>query len=720
MELLGQYQTHFIADNEVYRHQVYAIITHAQIGGLNKAVLKFLLLDSIILALRLEPYLAKKFAEEVSYRNFSSLLFEENYITNMIIVCKKPNVYWKRESYGESAFFLNERLIVKIFLKNIGSIEISSIDKKGNKKFLELPYSASDWRLESYFSRETEQKLRKFIMKFESQYNEMFFSLLYLDNYRGIKNQIIDFDHKFQYEKAYKILKRREKELDQIENFYGKAVQTLSCIVGKNGMGKTSIVDFLREFFFKILRLIEDYGIICEQGYIKEIDYQEYNILDEGARFLIVFQLGKSSYFLTNIGNVTCEGVEPFDVGIYNSFNEFSKVAYFSNMLKNNQEDLFFEDSGRRNNDRLIQEKREIGKSLRGFRQVDYSETESFIRRRKAIALELGKEKVLEQKAEIEGTVNRELCYQLTFLKNMDEGKVCEYLDIDDNKIFRICSQINGWMEETFSLKDLKDSGRINRIEEKYLFLPDAQLQYFSSGQYAKFAFLAKLYWFLAGYRQEIERYRDMVGENEFRSEDALLDEETSLIFIDEGETYYHPEWQRRYVKTLLEMMNYVGKGSKIQIVITTNSPFILSDILREDVTYLAGENKKYFDRTLGQNIHRLLKENFFMDYTIGEYARELIEGIMLCLKNPKANKIDRKREEIKEIILRYYGKEKDVYLAIQLLIEQIGKPVYRYELEKLLEESVVMKEHRSMERLLEEKRKIEEEISELEKKGKV
>ncbi len=720
MELLGQYQTHFIADNEVYRHQVYAIITHAQIGGLNKAVLKFLLLDSIILALRLEPYLAQKFAEEVSYRNFSSLLFEENYITNMIIVCKKPNVYWKRESYGESAFFLNERLIVKIFLKNIGSIEISSIDKKGNKKFLELPYSASDWRLESYFSRETEQKLRKFIMKSESQYNEMFFSLLYLDNYRGIKNQIIDFDHKFQYEKAYKILKRQEKELDQIENFYGKAVQTLSCIVGKNGMGKTSIVDFLREFFFKILRLIEDYGIICEQGYIKEIDYQEYNILDEGARFLIVFQLGKSSYFLTNIGNVTCEGVEPFDVGIYNSFNEFSKVAYFSNMLKNNQEDLFFEDSGRRNNDRLIQEKREIGKSLRGFRQVDYSETESFIRRRKAIALELGKEKVLEQKAEIEGTVNRELCYQLTFLKNMDEGKICEYLDIDDNKIFRICSQINGWMEETFSLKDLKDSGRINRIEEKYLFLPDAQLQYFSSGQYAKFAFLAKLYWFLAGYRQEIERYRDMVGENEFRSEDALLDEETALIFIDEGETYYHPEWQRRYVKTLLEMMNYVGKGSKIQIVITTNSPFILSDILREDVTYLAGENKKYFDRTLGQNIHRLLKENFFMDYTIGEYARELIEGIMLCLKNPKANKIDRKREEIKEIILRYYGKEKDVYLAIQLLIEQIGEPVYRYELEKLLEESVVMKEHRSMERLLEEKRKIEEEISELEKKGKV
>ena len=54
----------------------------------------------------------------------------------------------------------------------------------------------------------------------------------------------------------------------------------------------------------------------------------------------------------------------------------------------------------------------------------------------------------------------------------------------------------------------------------------------------------------------------------------------------------------------------------------------------------------------------------------------------------------------------------------MQLLIEQIGEPVYRYELEKLLDESDVMKEHRSLESLLEEKRRIEEKIRELEEKG--
>ena len=106
------------------------------------------------------------------------------------------------------------------------------------------------------------------------------------------------------------------------------------------------------------------------------------------------------------------------------------------------------------------------------------------------------------------------------------------------------------------------------------------------------------------------------------------------------------------------------------------------------------------------------------MDYTIGEYARELIENMMLCLDHSDNEGAEKQRKNIKNMIQRYYGKEKEAYPAIQLLIEQIGEPVYRYELEKLLNESALMKEYRTMERLLEEKRRIEEEIQELEKKG--
>lgn len=721
MELLGRYQVNLIINNEVFRHQVYTIIDYAQKNTRDKQVCKFLCLDSVLLVWQIGKYLAEELINKNPNAGPISMLFEENYIMGKIKVCESLNAFWDYKSSSEEAervFYIDEIPILTIELGNRENIEISRIDDRGNKKFLELPYKYSDWLLESYFSKEVEQKLRKLILGFESKYNQMYFSLLYLEHYRGMNNRTIDFDHKFQYDKKYQRLQRQTESAYQIGSFYGQSVRTLSCIVGKNGTGKTSIIDFLRESFFKLLRLIEDYGILCINGYIDEDNYREYNILDEGAKFLVVFQVGVQSFFLTNISKVESEGAEPFTAGLYNSINEFSKVAYFSNMLKSNQESIFLEENTGTGNGRE-ETKREIGRSLRGFRQVDYSETESFIRRQKAIIFELGrKQDKDEDRTASKGSINRELCYQLTFLKNMHADKVCGYLDIDEKKKFKISSRMNGLAEEEFALQDLQDSDRLYQIEKKYLFLPDAQLQYFSSGQYAKFAFLAKLYWFLEGYGAEIERYRSIVGENEFRSEDALLEGETALIFIDEGETYYHPEWQRRYMKTLLEMVNDNKKGFRIQIVITTNSPFILSDILKEDVTYLAEENKGQFDRTLGQNIHSLLKENFFMDYTIGEYARELIENIMLCLKSSDDEEQKSRKERIQNIILRYYGEEKEAYPAIQLLIGQIGEPVYRYELEKLLDDSYLMKEYRTKERLLEEKRRIEEEIQALEEKG--
>lgn len=46
----------------------------------------------------------------------------------------------------------------------------------------------------------------------------------------------------------------------------------------------------------------------------------------------------------------------------------------------------------------------------------------------------------------------------------------------------------------------------------------------------------------------------------------------------------------------------------------------------------------------------------------------------------------------------------------------QIGEPVYRYELERLLDESPIARKRKNMERLLAEKKRIEEEIKELKK----
>ena len=60
------------------------------------------------------------------------------------------------------------------------------------------------------------------------------------------------------------------------------------------------------------------------------------------------------------------------------------------------------------------------------------------------------------------------------------------------------------------------------------------------------------------------------------------------------------------------------------------------------------------------------------MDYTIGEYSRDLIEKVMKWVSGNKSN------VEIEEELSHYFDKEepKGIYEKIYCLIERIGEPI--------------------------------------------
>ncbi|MEM5682763.1 AAA family ATPase [Bacillus toyonensis] len=58
------------------------------------------------------------------------------------------------------------------------------------------------------------------------------------------------------------------------------------------------------------------------------------------------------------------------------------------------------------------------------------------------------------------------------------------------------------------------------------------------------------------------------------------------LILIDEGETYFHPEWQRIYIYLLLEALPKIFPMKKIQIIFTSNTPLVISDLPRENIVF--------------------------------------------------------------------------------------------------------------------------------------
>lgn len=111
------------------------------------------------------------------------------------------------------------------------------------------------------------------------------------------------------------------------------------------------------------------------------------------------------------------------------------------------------------------------------------------------------------------------------------------------------------------------------------------------------------------------------------------------ILVLDEPETSMHPEYCRSLINNLIQFLAIFQKKS-FQIIISTHSPFILSDVLRDSVVSLESKDSKSCvdtkpqSKTFAQNIHTLLQDAFFMDSTIGEYAKIKIKEIFSWLNS--------------------------------------------------------------------------------------
>ena len=124
---------------------------------------------------------------------------------------------------------------------------------------------------------------------------------------------------------------------------------------------------------------------------------------------------------------------------------------------------------------------------------------------------------------------------------------------------------------------------------------------------------------------------------------DGMIAYDQVCIVMEEVELYYHPEYQKSYLNYLLEQISRAGLSrlKSLNLVFVTHSPFILSDITRNDILCL--ENGVQVDlkfQTFGANIHDLLRHPFFMkNGTIGDYAQKVINEIIVTLSVYDAKK---------------------------------------------------------------------------------
>lgn len=156
-------------------------------------------------------------------------------------------------------------------------------------------------------------------------------------------------------------------------------------------------------------------------------------------------------------------------------------------------------------------------------------------------------------------------------------------------------------------------------------------------------------------------------------------------IVFDEAELYYHPEYQQDFVFNLLRYLSWLRLSciQSVQIIIATHSPFILSDIAKENILFMRdGENyrvrmteeeAKEFAKfeTFGANYYDLLRNGFFLrNQPMGRFAMMKIETLLKQIKEGNASdKLKRDVVKIADPIIRGYllyemdQKQKDRYV---------------------------------------------------------
>jgi hypothetical protein len=161
---------------------------------------------------------------------------------------------------------------------------------------------------------------------------------------------------------------------------------------------------------------------------------------------------------------------------------------------------------------------------------------------------------------------------------------------------------------------------------------------------------------------------------------DLAKGKERYIVSLDEPEIRMHPELARNFLSELIKFLGDVKmEGQLFQIIISTHSPFILSDIPKENIVQLEKDingkckiTKKRID-TFGQNIHMLLKNDFFMNSTIGEYAKTEINDVIGALQPQKSKSSANKKYPTIQQISKRYPKFK-TFDDIEFIIQLIGE----------------------------------------------
>ena len=515
------------------------------------------------------------------------------------------------------------------------------------------------------------------------QYDELF------------KNQIFNFSDEYKVNFDFETNELKiDKNPDYIENFYGESIYNISPIVGINGIGKTTVLNIISGYSPAKREQDSDnqYFFLFELG--KQEDRVRFKLSSNNLSVATLQECWGQTFYRNQDGSFDCDSEFYDDTKniLYVNLPSKGKGGVIEYRTTLNQEGLaMFIQSYLWLSDREIISSvlscslgiisyglKDYNNSIpRGIKAIGFLiyksihnifyEEDKFIKKLLSESLLSKCEKYLKE--DVSDYENYGFNLLLEIVKELDKNEVKaetrkirkEYVEsiISIVKVFRKFRYVSTKIEDDSEYILLKYS-KMNRnlfkeLNEKltnyviskerlnkpynYTLIVDTPNYHMSTGEGNLIEIFSQLYTYLSMHEES--------------SEDIIL-------LVDELESGMHLEWSRRLIQILIDNLSEIledeGKGRKIQLIFTTHSPYMLSDIKPGNVIMIEKNQEtgysegKVLQNTFAKNIQEIMKENL-IDNIYGDFALAKINSMIERLNGEEEHE-GNEEELLKEIHL--------------------------------------------------------------------
>ena len=494
------------------------------------------------------------------------------------------------------------------------------------------------------------------------QYDELF------------KNQIFNFSDEYKVSFDFETNELKiDKNPDYIENFYGESIYNISPIVGINGVGKSTILNLIGYYhraedqnkdinqffciyldtngkFYLFDKNFDLSSIIIKELATNKLDISGYSgtpkndnliyIMNEdrrpsgsyGGSSLLDVHLAESSrwYILNGI-------FEVYEV-LYSRGLVSSSYKFSFGVSKYDIPDKYLNDWENREFFSCLILKI-IVKICKDFKYcLRDEEIERYFIDGNYLPL-FDKIKTEIETEELKEFLNLLVNFLNTLEQIINNYEIKEYSDSMETRIVEI-----GYGEKNFD----------NRIEFEKLYLDYEKLEKNAIDlKYYGFRAIDEFYYNMSTGEANILKVMSYVKWLQMNSFQG-----TCQLVVDELESGMHLEWSRTLINFLVNYINEINRigGMNFQLILTTHSPYMLSDIKPGNVIMLEKNQEtgysegKVLQNTFAKNIQEIMKENL-IDNIYGDFALTKINSMIERL-NGEEEQEGNEEELLKEIHL--------------------------------------------------------------------